>query len=56
MPVIDGLVEVMEAPGKEKTKDGGSWFDDGVDVNVFLEAGAMERLLADNALWDGANS
>ena len=54
MPSCDGLVEVMEAPGVEKKRTGGSWIDDGVDVNVFLEETAMERLLVDKALWGGA--
>jgi hypothetical protein len=54
MPALDGLVEVMEAPGVEKKRKGGSWIDDGVDVSVFLEEKAMERLLVDNGLWGGA--
>jgi hypothetical protein len=54
MPSCDGLVEVMEAPGVEKKRKGGSWIDDGVDVSVFLEEKAMERLLVDKSLWGGA--
>jgi hypothetical protein len=53
MPALDRLVEVMEAPGVEKKRKGGSWIDDGVDVSVFLEEKAMERLLVDNGLWGG---
>jgi hypothetical protein len=54
MPSCDGLVEVMEAPGSEKRRIGGSWIDDGVDVSAFLEEKAMERLLVDKVLWGGA--
>lgn len=50
MPPLDGLVEIMEAPGKERKKEGGSWIDDGVDISVFLEAEVMERLLSDKTL------
>ncbi|PVH85172.1 hypothetical protein DL98DRAFT_483626 [Cadophora sp. DSE1049] len=54
MPPLDGLVEIMEAPPtSNKTADAGSWIDDGVDVTVFLEAEAMERLLSDERLWGG---
>ncbi|KAG4436303.1 hypothetical protein IFR05_008197 [Cadophora sp. M221] len=59
MPLLDGLVEIMEAPrdqDQEKSGiDGGSvsWIDDGVDVSVFLEASAIERLLGNQRLWGG---
>ncbi len=56
MPPLDGLVEVMEAAGKAKKKEGGSWIDDGVDVAVFLEAEAMKRLLSDEGLWGSIKS
>ncbi|KUJ15894.1 uncharacterized protein LY89DRAFT_98212 [Mollisia scopiformis] len=48
MPACDGLVVVMEAPGKRERKH---WSEGGVDVTVFLESGAMERLLVDGKLW-----
>jgi hypothetical protein len=53
MPDCDGLVEVMEAPGIERCNQDGNWWDDGVDVSVYLETKAMERLLADEWLWIG---
>lgn len=51
MPDCDGLVEVMEAPGMERFKEGGKWWDDGVDVSIYLEAKAMGRLIVDEKLW-----
>lgn len=54
MPPLDGLVEIMEAPGEAKGKEGGGWIDDGIDVSLFLEAEAMDRLLADKKLWGQA--
>ncbi|KAL2071740.1 hypothetical protein VTL71DRAFT_12975 [Oculimacula yallundae] len=54
MPPLDGLVEILEAPGGKKNEDGGRWIDDGVDVSIFLEAEAMETLLAQERLWGGA--
>jgi len=46
MPSCDGLVEVMEA-GDVRRKDGAraDWISEGVDVSVYLESQAMERLL-----------
>jgi hypothetical protein len=43
----DGLLLVMEALGEEK----GHWSVNGVDVNLYLEASAMQRLLKDSSLW-----
>ncbi|CZR60630.1 uncharacterized protein PAC_10526 [Phialocephala subalpina] len=51
MPACDGLVVVMEAPGEKK----GSWIKNGVDVTVFLEEGAMRRMMDDPALWGGSS-
>jgi hypothetical protein len=51
MPSYDGIVEVMEAPGRERYKEGQRWWSDGVDVSIYLEAKAMERLLMDEGLW-----
>lgn len=57
MPYCDGLVQVVESnPGG--TQEGSvlagggkkSWYDNGVDVSVFLEKGAMERMLGDEEL------
>ena len=53
MPACDGLVEVMEAPGEDRYREGGRWDGDGVDVSVYLEPGAMERLVRDETLWGG---
>ena len=50
MPSCDGLVQIMEAPGE---KGDGHWSRNGVDVSLFLEKGAMERLLGDEMLWGG---
>jgi hypothetical protein len=52
MPSCDGLVEVMEA-GDVRNVDGGrkDWISEGVDVSVYLEEKAMERLLDDRKLW-----
>ena len=50
MPYCDGLVEIMEANGEER----GHWTANGVDISVFLEEKAMERLLSDPLLWNGA--
>jgi hypothetical protein len=51
MPAMDGLVEVLEAPGEEREKKGASWYADGADISVYLEEKAMDRLLMDGALW-----
>lgn len=51
MPDVDGLVEIMEAPGAERYKEGGSWWSDGVDISIHLEATVMERLIADQSLF-----
>ena len=53
MPSGDGLLQIMEAPG-EKVGGEGHWSRNGVDVNMFLEKEAMERLLADKLLWGGS--
>ncbi|KAK0109218.1 hypothetical protein ONS96_003041 [Cadophora gregata f. sp. sojae] len=59
MPPLDGLVEIMEGPpsgevrGDAGGSGSGSWIEEGVDVTVFLEGEAMERLLADERLWGG---
>jgi hypothetical protein len=50
MPSCDGLVQIMEAPGG---RGDGHWSRNGVDVNLFLEKEAMERLLEDELLWSG---
>jgi Transferase family len=54
MPSCDGLVEVMEA-GDVRREDGGraDWISEGVDVSVYLEQGAMQKLLEDRGLWGG---
>ncbi|TVY14557.1 Hydroxycinnamoyltransferase 2 [Lachnellula arida] len=52
MPAIDGLVDVLETVGG-KGDEGGHWSRNGVDVSVYLEEGAMERLLRDEGLWGG---
>ncbi len=50
---MDGIVEIMEAPGTDAIEhEGGEgrrkhWTDNGMDVLVTLEAGAMEKLLLD---------
>jgi len=49
MPVMDGLVEIMEAGGDEK----GHWTRNGVDVSIYLEAEAMKRLELDERIWGG---
>lgn len=43
----DGLVLIIEGLGEKK----GHWTANGVDVMVYLEKGAMERLLEDPGLW-----
>ncbi|TVY42331.1 Anthranilate N-benzoyltransferase protein [Lachnellula occidentalis] len=50
MPAVDGLVDVVETMG-EKGDKSGHWSRNGVDVSVYLEESAMERLLRDEALW-----
>ena len=52
MPSCDGLVQIMETPG-DSTDKKGHWSRNGVDVNLFLEREAMERLLGDEQLWGG---
>ncbi|KAH6674433.1 transferase family-domain-containing protein [Halenospora varia] len=49
MPPCDGLVDVLETLGEAK----GHWSSNGVDVSVFLEKNAMDRLLVDSMLWGG---
>jgi hypothetical protein len=54
MPSCDGLVEVMEA-GDVRGEDGKrrSWISEGVDVSVYLESKAMQRLIiVDRGLWN----
>jgi hypothetical protein len=53
MPSCDGLVQIMEAPGEDRYSKG-HWSRNGVDVNLFLEKGSMERLLQDDLLWGGS--
>lgn len=53
MPSCDGLLQIMEAPG-DKGDGTGHWSRNGVDVNLFLEKGSMERLLGDDMLWGGS--
>ncbi|CAG8949849.1 hypothetical protein HYFRA_00004176 [Hymenoscyphus fraxineus] len=48
MPSCDGLVDVLESLGERKE---GHWSRNGVDVSIYLEAKAMDRLLADESLW-----
>jgi hypothetical protein len=48
MPFCDGLVDILEMIGDVGE---GHWSRNGVDVSVYLEAGAMERLLEDPLLW-----
>ncbi|CAG8983188.1 hypothetical protein HYALB_00004015 [Hymenoscyphus albidus] len=48
MPSCDGLVDVLESLGERKE---GHWSRNGVDVSIYLEAKAMDRLLADKSLW-----
>ena len=50
MPSCDGLVQIMEAPGDGGDRTG-HWSRNGVDVNLFLEKDAMERLVRDELLW-----
>jgi hypothetical protein len=51
MPPLDGLVDVLETVGERS--EGGHWSKNGVDVSVYLEEKAMERLLKDKELWGG---
>jgi hypothetical protein len=53
MPSCDGLVDILETLGDIKD---GHWSRNGVDVSVYLEAGAMSRLLEDPWLWGNGNS
>ncbi|KAK7707743.1 hypothetical protein SLS57_009258 [Botryosphaeria dothidea] len=50
MPRMDGLVQLMEAPPVVGQQASGHWADDGVDVQLYLEVGTMERLLRDPEL------
>ncbi|KAK0637634.1 Putrescine hydroxycinnamoyltransferase 1 [Lasiodiplodia hormozganensis] len=54
MPRLDGLVQLMEAPPKEeggvRRQETRHWADDGVDVQVYLAADTMEKLLRDPEL------
>ncbi|KAH8820850.1 transferase family-domain-containing protein [Xylogone sp. PMI_703] len=52
MPCMDGLVEIMEAGTSTQGNQGKRhWTADGVDVSVYLEDGAMKKLLSDELLW-----
>jgi hypothetical protein len=54
MPSCDGLVEVMEAGDvREEGGERRSWINEGVDVSVYLESKAMERLINDRMFWVG---
>ncbi|RDL37653.1 Transferase family protein [Venustampulla echinocandica] len=50
MPACDGLVDILETVSEES---GGTahWSRNGVDVSVYLEDGAMGRLLKNKGLW-----
>lgn len=55
MPRLDGLVQLMEAPPPPKERgvrrqETKHWADDGVDVQVYLTADTMEKLLRDPEL------
>lgn len=53
MPLMDGIVEVMEAGKEESWKTGDHWTSGGVDVSIYLEEVALRRLEKDPALWGG---
>jgi hypothetical protein len=54
VPKIDGLLHIMEAAPSTSRQDSSPpskhWADDGVDVQVHLETGSMDRLLRDPVL------
>ncbi|KAB2572407.1 Putrescine hydroxycinnamoyltransferase 1 [Lasiodiplodia theobromae] len=53
MPRLDGLVQLMEAPPRDggvRGQETRHWADDGVDVQVYLAADTMEKLLRDPEL------
>lgn len=51
MPAIDGLVQVIEStPLRTPRVPTANWYDNGVNVNVYLAAAAMARLLEDPEL------
>ncbi|PSR81097.1 hypothetical protein PHLCEN_2v6538 [Hermanssonia centrifuga] len=50
MPNVDGCVQVMEAQpssrlDSEERKKGSQWYDDGVDVNLYLRTDVLEELV-----------
>lgn len=51
MPAIDGCVQIMEGSpiGKPDPQEG-NWYDDGVNVNVYLAATVMAKFLEDPEL------
>lgn len=52
MPSCDGLLQIMEAGStKQIGEKRGHWCEEGVDVCVYLEQGAMERLLRLRESW-----
>lgn len=53
MPSCDGLVDVLESVGESKA---GHWSRNGVDVSIYLEAKAMDNLLADKSLWTACSA
>ncbi|KAL1602671.1 hypothetical protein SLS60_006089 [Paraconiothyrium brasiliense] len=51
MPLVDGCLQIMEARPKNGKMPGGRWYDDGVDVAIYLEKEAMNRLVQDKRIW-----
>lgn len=47
MPLVDGCVQIMEAAPTNTQPGQRKWYDDGVDVAIYLETGAMEKLVRD---------
>ena len=50
MPLVDGCVQIMEGSPMHNQSESRKWYDDGVDVAIYLEKGATEKLIHDTQM------
>ncbi|KAF1970375.1 hypothetical protein BU23DRAFT_211572 [Bimuria novae-zelandiae CBS 107.79] len=51
MPLVDGCVQIIEGAPIGPITEGKKWYEDGVDVAIYLEREAMARLVKDERIW-----
>lgn len=47
MPLVDGCVQIIEGSPTQAPSENRKWYDDGVDVAIYLEKEATEKLIKD---------